>query len=303
MQHKKIVFCLSVALLLALTSCGKPVDTQEDTPSPTPTAVTDYEVPDVSVDSGDTVTSGNHDEQNIEDEAYIVALEDLDPIILNAFKMFYNTLSTREAELVEIKNACTLYNLRIPDNLSDLYSEWISMQAPETAETPAAPLFEEVNETVYTTTDVNIRASYSENSKKVATLAKGGSVTRTGIGQGEADGWSRVELTDPKGNLRTLYIATDLLSTTKPSTTTQSQGGSTGGGKGGSTTQDSTQTPGGTQGGSGGSTSTTNPGTDSDGVPLPPGYSPDNRTQEEINKEISDMYNEISKPGHGIISG
>lgn len=68
--------------------------------------------------------------------------------------------------------------------------------------------FTDVNETVYTTGSANVRASYSTDSKILATLSKGDSVTRTGKG---SNGWSRV-----KYNGTTAYISSSLLTTTKP---------------------------------------------------------------------------------------
>ena len=74
---------------------------------------------------------------------------------------------------------------------------------PESVSTPAqenttAPqendsLFTETDETMYATTTVNVRSSYSTNSDKLGSLTKAQSVTRTGIGTGAAAGWSRIE--------------------------------------------------------------------------------------------------------------
>ena len=117
---------------------------------------------------------------------------------------------------------------------------------PEPEQTPAAPvetedtqppeetesqedevqLFTEVNETVYATGTVNIRASYTADSEKLGSLNKGDSATRTGtaIAGTEAEGWSRIQLSD--GNV--VYVSNKYLSTTKPvvqqQQNTQSQG-------------------------------------------------------------------------------
>ena len=68
-------------------------------------------------------------------------------------------------------------------------------QPPEETEPQEAEqvqLFTEVNETVYATGTVNIRASYTADSEKLGSLNKGDSVTRTGtaIAGTEAEGWS-----------------------------------------------------------------------------------------------------------------
>ena len=106
---------------------------------------------------------------------------------------------------------------------------------PEPEQTPAAPvetedtqppeetepqeaeqiqLFTEVNETVYATGTVNIRASYTTDSEKLGSLSVGQSVTRTGtaITGTEAEGWSRIQLSN--GNI--VYVSNKYLSTTKP---------------------------------------------------------------------------------------
>lgn len=95
-------------------------------------------------------------------------------------------------------------------------------------------LFTEVNETVYATGTVNIRASYTADSDKLGRLSVGQSVTRTGtsIAGTEAEGWSRVELSDGT----TAYISNKYLSTTKP-VAQQPSGGSTQGKPSGQTQQ------------------------------------------------------------------
>lgn len=78
----------------------------------------------------------------------------------------------------------------------------------------AVQLFTDANETVYATGTVNIRASYTADSEKLGSLSSGQSVTRTGtaIEGTEAEGWSRVSLSDGS----TAYISSKYLSTTKP---------------------------------------------------------------------------------------
>ena len=109
-----------------------------------------------------------------------------------------------------------------------------SAPKPEPEQTPAAPvetedtqppeetesqedevqLFTDVNETVYATGTVNIRSSWSAESEKLGSLNKGDSATRTGtaIAGTEAEGWSRIQLSD--GSL--VYVSNKYLSTTKP---------------------------------------------------------------------------------------
>ena len=118
--------------------------------------------------------------------------------------------------------------------------------------TEAVQLFEDCNETVYATGTVNIRASYTADSEKLGSLNKGDSTTRTGIAitGTEAEGWSRVELSD--GTVA--YISSKYLSTTKP-VVQQQQQQQTSKPSGGNTTQQQqqqqTQQPSEPQGGGG----------------------------------------------------
>ena len=113
---------------------------------------------------------------------------------------------------------------------------------PEPEQTPAAPvetedtqppeetesqedevqLFTDVNETVYATGTVNLRSGPSTAHDKVGSLNKSDSVTRVGIGTAEAEGWSRIQLSDGS----TVYVSNKYLSTTKP-VAQQPSGGST----------------------------------------------------------------------------
>lgn len=95
--------------------------------------------------------------------------------------------------------------------------------------TPEIQLFTDCNETVYATTTVNVRSSYSASSDKLGSLTKAQSVTRTGTGTGDASGWSRVEF-----NGQAAYINSDYLSTTKPQIAASSSGGGSSSGSSGS---------------------------------------------------------------------
>ncbi len=101
-------------------------------------------------------------------------------------------------------------------------------KAPEKVEP-----FTEVNETVYATGTVNLRSSYSTQSDKVGGLNKGQSATRIGVGTGEADGWSKIQLSD--GSI--VYVSSKYLSTTKPASS------GNGGGNGGTTSKPTQSKP------------------------------------------------------------
>lgn len=129
---------------------------------------------------------------------------------------------------------------------------------PESVSTPAqenttAPqetdsLFTDCSETMYATTTVNVRSSYSTNSDKLGSLTKAQSVKRTGIGTGAAAGWSRIEF-----NGKVAYVSSDYLSATKPQVNTST--GSSGSSSGQTSKPSSKPSTGGNSGSSGGQTS------------------------------------------------
>lgn len=78
-----------------------------------------------------------------------------------------------------------------------------------TPEPTPRPLFEEAQETRYTNTSANIRASHTTASNKLATLPINTEVQVIGIGvqNTEAEGWSKIEF-----NASEAYISSSLLS-------------------------------------------------------------------------------------------
>lgn len=117
---------------------------------------------------------------------------------------------------------------------------------PAVTETEPADLFTSVHETVYAASTVNIREGFGADTAKIGSLSRGQSIVRTGIGTGEAEGWSEV-----KFNGQTAYISSDYLSATKPAAEQSKPGGdSSGGSSGGSS---------GSQNSSGGQTQTQQP--------------------------------------------
>ena len=91
--------------------------------------------------------------------------------------------------------------------------ESVSTPAQEDTSAPkeAESLFTETDETLYATTTVNVREGYSASSNKLGSLSKAQSVKRTGVGTGDAVGWSRIEF-----NGKVAYVSSDYLSATKP---------------------------------------------------------------------------------------
>lgn len=126
-----------------------------------------------------------------------------------------------------------------------------SVSTPDQVDTSdpkeAESLFTETDETLYATTTVNVRDTYSTSGNKLGSLDKAQSVKRTGIGTGAAAGWSRIEF-----NGKVAYVSSDYLSATKPQVSTGSNGGSSSGQTSKPSTKPST---GGNSGSSGGQTS------------------------------------------------
>lgn len=135
------------------------------------------------------------------------------------------------------------------EDLSDIQKEPVGTPAP----TEQEQLFTDCSETMYATTTVNVRSSYSTNSDKLGSLTKAQSVTRTGIGTGDAAGWSRIEF-----NGKVAYVSSDYLSATKPQVST----GSNSGNSSGQTSKPSTQPS--TGGSGGGNSQTTTSGSEID---------------------------------------
>ena len=96
-------------------------------------------------------------------------------------------------------------------------TEDIEEETPEVVE-----LFSSVNETVYATTTVNVRDTYSSSGNQLGSLSTSQSVTRTGIGTGEAEGWSRIEFNGQEAYVKSDYLSTIRVEVSTPTNTTSS---------------------------------------------------------------------------------
>ena len=122
-----------------------------------------------------------------------------------------------------------------PETVTDVEPE----PEPEPEPAPENPLtFTDCNETVYAISTVNLRVGPGTDYEKIGSLSARDSVTRTGVGTGDYENWSRVILSDGTE----VYVSSKYVSTTKPAaqqTTTQSK-------PSGGTTSTSTPSSGGT---------------------------------------------------------
>ena len=173
------------------------------------------------------------------------------------------------------------------EDLSDIQKEPVGTPAP----TEQEQLFTDCSETMYATTTVNVRSSYSTNSDKLGSLTKAQSVTRTGIGTGAAAGWSRIEF-----NGKVAYVSSDYLSATKPqvNTSTGSSGSS-----GGQTSKPSSKP---STGGNSGSSSSSSGGSSGSTAPVPPGGSGSSGGSNIGDLDMGDLnnwFNDESQSGTG----
>ena len=106
-------------------------------------------------------------------------------------------------------------------------------ETPPVEEVQTVDLFTTVNKTVYATGAVNLRSGPGTTFDKVGSLATGDSATRTGIGTGEAENWSRIKLESGEE----VYISSNYLSLTKPPVQQAQPVNASSGGSGGSGTQ------------------------------------------------------------------
>ena len=74
--------------------------------------------------------------------------------------------------------------------------------------------FDDCNEIVYATSNVNLRSGPSTDYDKVGSLKTADSVTRTGTGIDQFENWSRIQLSDGTE----VYVNNNYISTTKPVT-------------------------------------------------------------------------------------
>ena len=212
-MKKALTYTLAAVLILAsLTACGKQADDSASNDAPVP----------------QNQTSSSQSEQSAPAKSEQTGPESIpEPLshseLLEFFEITYQTVATDSEDSLDQELYSLMMSLNIngkpyPADYAEQYKKWRPQEEAVTdnqtidTEESEDELFKSVNETVYATEKVNIRESYSAASTKLGQLTKGQSVTRIGIGQGEASDWSQVRLSDG----RTAYINSKYLSTTKP---------------------------------------------------------------------------------------
>ena len=249
MKIKKVIipFMTLVVMTSQLAGCATmSSDEMLKTMQESPEVSIEYATPDEgeqTMDASKTITVGDqqfvsdsdNSQADSEGESDIGMVEQQEAKELsgdelhNYFQLAYDSGAALEGDLetrilgeLDILNSLVDADdsVKLPGGYADQYRAW----RPEEAVDP----FTEVNETVYATGTVNLRSGPSTAHDKVGSLNKSDSVTRVGIGTADAEGWSRIQLSD--GSL--VYVSNKYLSTTKPvvqqqQTSKPSSGGNT----------------------------------------------------------------------------
>lgn len=234
-MKKALLYGLSAVMLLSLTACGTARAEQPDpVQSPEQSGGIEGYITqspqsegEVGVIGGSEATEARElteDELVKEFEATYAAGEEFSALLVEDES---NEWVVLDFELEDINlRFDNRPDIKKPANLDEQYMTWRAEAHPGTT-TQAPPqaevqLFAECNEVVYALDQVNIRASYTTSSTKLGSLSRGQSITRIGNGiQGtEAEGWSKVQLSD--GTIA--YMVSSYLSTTKPTTQTKPGG-------------------------------------------------------------------------------
>lgn len=227
-NHSLLILVVVMAVLFGLTACGSQSRQAIEPRNPVTT-----EPPE---EHPQTTNTAEPVAKTIEPVAETLSGKEL----LDLFEVAYGECKqfdliegdSIQLELAHLRSYVdtVLTNKVLPADYEGRYLDWRPMESEDKTN-----LFTEVNETVYATGTVNIRDSYNADSEKLGSLNRGQSITRTGTGTGDADGWSKVEF-----NGQTAYISSQYLSTTKPSTPTGGQSTPSGGQQSTSGNQQST---------------------------------------------------------------
>ena len=247
MKIKKVIipFMTLVVMTSQLAGCATmSSDEMLKTMQESPDVSIEYATPDEgeqTMDASKTITVGDqqfvsdsdNSQADSEGESDIGMVEQQEAKELsgdelhNYFQLAYDSGASIEGDLetrilgeLDILNSLVDADdsVKLPGSYADQYRTWRPAEAVDP--------FTEVNETVYATGTVNLRSGPSTAHDKVGSLNKSDSVTRVGIGTADAEGWSRIQLSDGS----TVYVSNKYLSTTKPVVQQQQTSKPSGGG-------------------------------------------------------------------------
>ena len=218
MKQKVLISGLSLLLTFSLAGCGGQQTQQE--PQEPKQEVQQTE-PIMTSDNAPEQLSNDREQQELSGDE-----------LIEYFQLVYNTCSvldtsyTEEQIVIELDmlvSFCDTDGKKLPSDYEQQYRAWRPAETEQTPEdqTPEVTLtFTDCNETVWATGTVNLRSGPSTEDDKVGSLNKNQSVTRIGIGTGDYSSWSKVKLSDGSE----VYVASNYLTTTKPSTGSNQQG-------------------------------------------------------------------------------
>lgn len=236
-MKKALAYALSLALVLSLAACSKPQADQLDSNQPDPAATTDQVDATTPEPEQPTATQLSQTEEQAGVQPFDTENVLQGDELIAVFQSVYNTgkeqVGASDDEQLELELAILPIEAQalgkgkqLPSDYIRLYIDWRPLDADIVDSADGDDYVEvrfiQVDETVYATGTVNIRADTSTSSTKVGVLKTGESVRRTGIGIAgtSAEGWSQCVLS----NGQVVFISNRYLSTTQ-----SVGGGSTGG--------------------------------------------------------------------------
>ncbi|MCI9634663.1 MAG: SH3 domain-containing protein [Ruminococcus sp.] len=246
-MKKALLYALTLALVLSLTSCGQPKTEQPTDPAPSTSVPVDTSTQEPAATPEpikDTAPKPTEDAQPPEDGQALeeISHDELIAVFEEEYEISKNIYNSDEEEVIRselemIKIVVKNMDRALPSDYEAQYREWRPsvIQQTQIAAPEATLTFIDCNETVWATGTVNLRSGPSTEDDKVGSLNKNQSVTRIGIGTGDYSSWSKVKLSDGSE----VYAASNYLTTTKPASQSSSKpsGGSTGSTSGGQQTQ------------------------------------------------------------------
>jgi uncharacterized protein YraI len=246
-MKKLFTITLSLALTISmLSACGGSSESEDTTKADTAKAVSaETNIPDTTETTAPTDTEDTSELRELTED-------ELEIIFMNAHAESYvdyfdKRESLSEDELIdfelslvqsEIDEMSKTEKVKAPEDLRERFIDWYpiaddaddastSTSNNTSTSTPETSLFTSVSETVYATSTVNIRSSYSTSSTKLGSLSAGSSIQRTGIGTGSAEGWSQVNYNGVTCYIKSSYLSTTISSSGNTSGS-KSQGSSAG---------------------------------------------------------------------------
>jgi uncharacterized protein YraI len=249
-MKKLFTITLSLALTISmLSACGGSSESEDTTKADTAKAVSaETNIPDTTETTAPTDTEDTSELRELtEDELEIIFMNAHAESYVDYFdkreSLSGDELIDFELSLVqsEIDEMSKTEKIKAPEDLRERFIDWYpitddaddaststSNNTSTSTSTPETSLFTSVSETVYATSTVNIRSSYSTSSTKLGSLSAGSSIQRIGIGTGSAEGWSQVNYNGITCYIKSSYLSTTISSSSGNTSSSKSQDSSAG---------------------------------------------------------------------------